>query len=150
MDILIENKLKRYARLDNEDDVIRFDEVLETISESSDPRYIPLLMSVFDDGTKFPDVMYNVIHVLESYPDDIYVIGFINNIPRLLEDSPDWLLNMTYAIFNHSPSYSVFKKNVHLISPEFLLKFLDLVARESEIHKPLCEEIRKEALTSNL
>lgn len=149
MDNSIERKLKKYARFDNEEDVIYFDEILHAISESADPKYIPLLMSVLDDYTEFDEVMFGIVHCLESYPKETYVPMLVMRNPEMLKKAPLWQERLVNRVFNEKSYFDIFKKNINVIPRSSMLELLDLVERESEHHRDLCEELRKELLVSN-
>ena len=149
MENQIEKKLKIYSKFRTEEDVYKFDEIISCISESQDPKYIPLLMEILDDNTNFPEVMYNVVHALESYPDDIHAKAIITSTPFMLKHAPQWLFTLTYATLNNPSSLEFFRKNMHLISQESMIQLLDLVAKESEHHRDLCNELKKELLESS-
>jgi len=142
----VEEKLKKYARFETEQDIAKFDELLSQISEKRDPKFIPVLMEIFDDNTEFPEVMYTVVHALEYYPDEVHAKAVIESIPFMLSHAPNWLLRLIYAIFNARSSLTLFKKYMHLIPKEPMFKLLGLVAQESPNHRKLCLELKKELL----
>ena len=145
----IEEKLKKYARFETEDDVARFDQLISQISEKRDPKYVPVLMEAFDDNTEFEEVMYSLVHAVESYPRQIYVPLLIKEIPYGLKSHPYWLERLVNRIFNDESYLRDFRKNMHLIHKGEMIKLLDLVAQESEHHRKLCVELKEELLRSS-
>lgn len=139
----IEKKLKKYSLFETKEDVEKFDELLSQIAETKNPEYIPLFMEIFDDNTEFPEVMYNVVHALEYYPEEIHNRSVIEFIPFMLIHAPEWLLTLVYRIFNNPPFLALFKKNIHLIPKESMVQLIDLVEQESEYHRDICTELRQ-------
>lgn len=140
----IEKKLKKYSLFKTNEDIEKFDALLSQIAEKKNPEYIPLLMKIFDDNTEYPEVMYNVVHILEDYPDDVHATALIKWTPFMLNHAPVWLLTLVYATLNNPSSLASFKENIHLIPKESMIQLLDLVARESDDHKEVCIHLKEE------
>lgn len=139
----IKKKLKKHSLFETKEDVEKFDKLLSQIAETKQPKYIPLLMEIFDDNTEFPEVMYNVVHLLEDYPDDVHAKAIIKWTPFMLSHAPVWLLTLVYATLNNPRSLTSFKKNIHLIPKESMVQLIDLVEQESEYHRDICTELRQ-------
>jgi hypothetical protein len=145
----IEKQLKHYAHFETDDDIANFDLLVSEISESKDPKNIPMLIHVLDDETEFPEVMDSIVHALDCYPDDVHAKGVIESIPYLLKNAPRWLLRLTYRTLNNPNSLILFKQNIHLIPKKEMIDLLDLVAGESENHRHICSELKYEVLKNN-
>lgn len=104
------------------------------------------LLSLFKDyPDEYPDldVMYNIVHAVETYPIHIYVRTLIEEIHHLLTQSTFWTKCLFNRVFNDEKCDKAFEQNMHLAKKEDLLKLFDLMEKESPHHKELIERLRK-------
>jgi len=142
----VADQIKKYARFKRSEDITKFEKIISEILKLNDSKYIPILMNAFDDETEFEEVMYSLVHAVESYPKQAYISSLIKEIPHGLQSYPYWLEKLVNRIFNDEAYLSDFRKNMHLLSKEDIIQLLDLVAEESEHHEKLCTELKKEIL----
>lgn len=102
--------LQQYASLKDSIEVERFDATLGQIAGLNDPRAIGLLIPLFNDNCKFPEVMFSIIHTIERFDDETYVREILKTLPTLLAKSPYWANVIHFRIFNHPPSRQTYRQ----------------------------------------
>ena len=106
------------------------------------------LIELFDDACMFPELMYGLVHALETYPDEIYVRGILRNISEMLKKSPFWLDVLVNRLLNCEKSFQIFRKNMHLAPKDALLALFDIMDRESPHHRETVVALRAELLNA--
>jgi hypothetical protein len=102
-------QLGKYAKLENSDDVERFDATLNQIAGLNDSRAIDLLLPFFKDKCQFPEVMFSIIHTIEMFDPETYARQIVLALPTLWERSPYWASVLHFRIFNHAPSREAYR-----------------------------------------
>lgn len=138
--------LKKYSDFDKDNNTEKFLEASDQIINEGDPGSIKILMHYFDDDSEYNWVLESLKVNLDAFPGDVFAKAIIEEIPSLMERSPHWLLSIIYRIFNDPPSLSHFRKNMSLIPKQSMIQLLDLVAAESQAHRGICSELKKELL----
>lgn len=134
--------LKRYAKMETEEDIKLFEITAYELAETKDPEILKELIDIFDDECEYPEVMYSLVHAIETYPSDVYVKGVMLKIKNFLSYL-EWYKTLVYGILNHGKCLQLFKENVHLADQDKLLELLDIMYQESEAHRPVIDELRK-------
>ena len=55
---------------------------------------------MFDDKTRQPDIMFDLVHYLESYPVDTQLSAMLSVLPQMVERAPWWTKVLHYRILN--------------------------------------------------
>ncbi len=115
MDILVElNELKNNRLLRDESEVERFEKSIENILDMEDVNNIEILCQGFDDLTENDEVMFGLIHAIESYDkivsSEISLKVLANSIPKMLPHAKEWLKILHKRILNHEPSRNIYKE----------------------------------------
>ncbi len=87
-------RLRALHRLETEEQAVEYDELLDALADDTplDPSLLPdLLLSFFDD-TEEKEVMWGLIHLVERYPDDLYVSRLVEAAPQMLPRARNWLI----------------------------------------------------------
>lgn len=117
MDISVEiTKLKNNRLLRDENEVEKFEQSIKSILEMKDVSHIEILCQGFDDLTDNDEVMFGLIHAIESYDN---IVGseaslkvLVNSIPEMLPHAREWLKILHKRILNHEPSRKIYKKMI--------------------------------------
>lgn len=101
--ILKENKLLR-----NNEEIEKFECAIENILSNEDYKDIKYLCSGFDDNTEDDEVMFGLIHAIESY-DRIFDMKltlkeFIDAIPAVYSYAEEWIKIINKRILNDTES----------------------------------------------
>lgn len=136
----IYDRVKNYAQMKTESDIYNFEASVWELAEQKDPEVLDFLMDLFYDDCEFPEVMYNLVHAVESYPDEMYIKKLIIRMSKDLDRIPFWYYGLVSAVLNEPNCYKIFKRNIHLASKDSLLKLCDLLEREcSHLYNHLSE-----------
>lgn len=80
IDILESNRLLR-----SPDEVAAFEQTLEKLAQKPNPIDLPSLHLILDDACEQPDVMFSLVHFLESFEVQEQVQAFIQVLPDLVK-----------------------------------------------------------------
>src|SRR5262245_10201706 len=130
----IYEKLKHLAKMETEVDIKQFELTVWSLSRTKDPEVLRKLIDLFDDDCPYDEVMYSLVHAIETYPDEIYVKTVLEKLEHGLEQYPTWVNILVAGIFNHKECRKIFSKNLHLTSKKALLKLFDLLEHKSSYH----------------
>jgi len=100
---LLNNKLLR-----TDQEILYFEEAIENILTFNEVEHIKILCSGFDDSTENEEVMFGLIHAIESYDNDF---GMENSLEKMVEALPSmlpqargWSIILHKRILNYEPS----------------------------------------------
>ena len=134
--------LKRYAKMETEEDMKLFEITLKDFLVNKDHKVLEELIEIFDDNCENPEIMHNLVQVIENYPPEIYVEVLSYKI-KDFKKYPEWFTLLLYHIFNSAIHLELLKKHIHLADRDKLLELLDIMYQESEVHRPVIDELRK-------
>lgn len=115
MDILVElAELKNNRLLRDESEIEKFEKAIENILNMKDVNHIEILCQGFDDLTENDEVMFELIHAIESYDNlvssETSLEVLANSIPKMIPHAKEWLKILHKRILNHEPSRDIYKK----------------------------------------
>lgn len=93
--ILEANKLMRSA-----DEVAAFEEALAELTKNPHSKYLRELHLVLDDRCQYQEVMFSLLHFLESFDVKEQLQAFIDVVPKLIVSAPEWTKIIHYRILN--------------------------------------------------
>lgn len=85
IDVLEVNRLLRST-----DEIARFEQTLEQLAQNPDPVDLPRLHLILDDACEQPEVMFSLVHFLESFEVQAQVQAFIQVMPDLVRRASEW------------------------------------------------------------
>ncbi len=98
----------------DDEQVASFKETIERITSLSDPKHITLLCLGFDDATEMHEVMFGLVHAIESYDaiagPEVATTNFINALPLLLPHASDWAEILLSRILNDKESQALLRR----------------------------------------
>ncbi|MDM5186417.1 Imm30 family immunity protein [Bacillus sp. DX4.1] len=102
MDIQFEiKKLYECRLLRNESECEMFDRVLENLAECTDEKMITELCMILDDETEEEEIMFGLIHLIESFQMEIYLTGMSKALPKMMENAQEWAMILNKRILNN-------------------------------------------------
>lgn len=123
MDIVIElTSLKNNRLLRNEIEIEKFEESIKNVLEMKDPKHIEVLCQGFDDSTENDEVMFGLIHAIESYDTivssevSLYILG--ESIPKMIPHAEEWLKVLHKRILNHERSRDDYKRIIPTLNSD--------------------------------
>jgi Immunity protein 30 len=136
--ILRENRL-----MHTQQQVTDFENALAEIADNPDEQNLSAYYLVLDDQCQRTEVMFSLIHFLESFDIEEQIAAFIKVVPQLMINAPEWTKIIHDRILNDDSACQVYQKLLHsanLNTPHFIYHLLE----ESIVNKLKS----KEALSS--
>jgi hypothetical protein len=97
--------------MENQEQVLRFEAALEQFANHPQAsEHLRELHLVLDDKTQHGEVMYGLIHLLESFRAEQQLVAFIDTLPSLTARAPEWVKTLTYRILNDEYARSIYKR----------------------------------------
>ncbi|MEH2456650.1 Imm30 family immunity protein [Nostoc sp.] len=127
--ILRENRL-----MQTQQQVTDFENALAEIADNPDQQNLSAYDLILDDQCQQPEVMFSLIHFLESFDIEEQIAAFIKLLPQLMINAPEWTKIIHDRILNDDSACQVYQKLLHsanLNTPHFLYHLLE----ESIINK---------------
>jgi len=127
--ILRENRL-----MQTQQQVTDFENALAEIADNPDEQNLSAYHLVLDDQCQQPEVMFSLIHFLESFDIEEQIAAFIKVVPQLMINAPEWTKIIHDRILNDDSACQVYQKLLHsanLNTPHFIYHLLE----ESIINK---------------
>jgi hypothetical protein len=107
IDVLEANRLLRSA-----DEVARFEQTLEQLAQNPNPADLPRLHLILDDACEQPEVMFSLVHFLESFDVQAQVQAFVQVMPDLAQRSAEWTAILHSRIMNDPIAQAVFEEQM--------------------------------------
>jgi len=121
--ILAANKLMRSA-----EEVTAFENALAEFAKHPESEHLPDLHLILDDRCQQPEVMFSLIHFLESFEMEQQLQAFICVIPQLIVVASDWTRILHSRILNDEVACRLYRNLLHSInahSPHFIRQLLE-------------------------
>jgi hypothetical protein len=113
LDIVSETqKLKDNRLLRTQQEIQQFEQAIVNILSMNEVDHIKNLCLGFDDATEHDEVMFGLIHAIESY-DKTFGLeqslrNFAESLPYMLPHAKEWAKTLHKRILNHAPSRRVY------------------------------------------
>jgi Immunity protein 30 len=107
IEVLEVNRLLR-----SPDEVAQFEQTLETLAQNPDPADLPRLHLILDDACEQPEVMFSLVHFLESFDVREQVQAFIEVMPDLVKRAAEWTAILHSRIMNDAIAKAEFEGRV--------------------------------------
>jgi UDP-2,3-diacylglucosamine pyrophosphatase LpxH len=111
--ILQDNQLMRSF-----DEVMAFEQALEELAQNPNFDNLSSLHLILNDDCQQPDVMFSLVHFIESFNVQEQIQAFIQVIPILIEQAPQWTEILYTRINNDKTARTVFKTTLQSMSLE--------------------------------
>jgi Immunity protein 30 len=128
--ILKANRLMR-----SKDEVLAFDNALVELAKNPQSEDLQELHLVLDDNCASCEVMWGLIHFLESFDEKEQFQAFVNVIPQLIVSAPEWTKIIHSRIYNDEPSRIVYEdilKSADSHTQKIVSKILKEVVQERQ------------------
>lgn len=141
-------KVKKASKFETLEDAKIFDEGVWDLIKTENLVIITSLIELFDDDNEHPEVMFSLVHALESLSDDLYFRAILDIILKEQKNGLGWLKVLIFRILNDSKSFIVFKEKIGTInndrSRDIILNIFNNMQAESPDHFYLIEELKQE------
>lgn len=137
--ILKDNRLMR-----TEEETARFENALNELLENADEQYLSDYHLILDDKCQQPEVMFGLVHFLESFDVEKQIAAFIKIVPQLMINASEWARIIHERILNDEAACHVYNQLLHsanLETPHFIYCLLEasVINRQKEQDESLSE-----------
>ena len=108
IEILNANKFMR-----SDEEAMSFEFALAELATHPNREYLPALYLVLDDRCEQHEVMYGLIHFLESFELKDQLQAFIDAIDRMIVNAKEWAMILLYGILNQDLSRNLYSEMLH-------------------------------------
>ncbi len=125
-------KLRSTMDFTNEKNVELFEGYLAEIRNLDEPSCISKLINCLDDNAEYQELMYSVIHTIESFDDETYVQELFKTLPNSWEQSPEWIQVLHWRIFNSENTFEEYLKYLNSLTfsqTETVKKISEFIAK---------------------
>ena len=123
INILEANKLMR-----SPDEVIAFENALASLADRPQNEDLPDLHLILDDRCEQPEVMFGLIHFLESFDVSAQIQAFVTVVPQLMLVASEWTRILHSRILNDEDACRLYRDILHFLNtqePSFVRQFLE-------------------------
>lgn len=94
------------------DEVAAFEQALAELAQNLNPDDLPKLHLILDDACQQPEVMFSLVHFLESLDLQEQLSAFIQVLPDLVKRAAEWATILHTRIMNDAIAQAVFEELV--------------------------------------
>ncbi|WP_272068014.1 Imm30 family immunity protein [Nodularia sphaerocarpa] len=109
-------------------EITEFENTLTEIANHPDDDNLSAYHLILNDQCEQPEVMFSLIHFLESFDVEKQIAAFIKVVPQLMITSPEWTRIIHNRILNDEVACEAYQKLLHsanLTSPHFVYHLLE-------------------------
>lgn len=108
------NQLYNNRLLRNRQEIEKFEEGLDLISEVIQEDDISELCSIFDDNTMDDEVMFGLVHLIEIFSSEKAFEFTVLGIGKMIKTSPNWAKIIIYRCLNDDFSRKMLKNAIDI------------------------------------
>ncbi len=120
--------LRENCLMQTQQQVTDFEKALAEIADNPDEQSLSAYHLVLDDQCQQPEVMFSLIHFVESFDIEEQIAAFIKVVPQLMINAPEWTRIIHDRISNEDSACRAYHKLLHsanLNTPHFLYHLLE-------------------------
>lgn len=96
-----------------EAEVAAFESALRLLVESHEEHDLNLLFAIFTDRCTHQEVMWGLLHYIETYPMMTFLESLIQSQPMMLDDAREWCAIINFRILNHDAYRPAYRELYH-------------------------------------
>ena len=113
--------------LKNQSECEEFDDVLENLADCDDEKLIKELCIVFEDETQEEEVMFGLVHFIESFEMEKYLTEMPKALPKMVESAKEWAMLLNKRILNSDLCRSEYAKVLVGMNHDIQLTVINLL-----------------------
>lgn len=120
--------LKKNAIMQTEREVEKFENALAEIANNPNEEDLSEYHLIFNDSCQQPEVMFGLVHFLESFELETQLKAFIKVMPQLAMNAPEWTQILHNRILNDEAACNIYLKILRSLNsekPHFLYYLLE-------------------------
>ncbi|MDY6802907.1 MAG: Imm30 family immunity protein [Cyanobacteriota bacterium] len=110
--------LKENRLMQTEREINSFETALAEIANNPNEEDLPKYHLILDDRCQQPEVMFGLVHFLESFEPETQLQAFIKVIPQLALDAPEWTKILHNRILNDEFACNTYLKILRSLNSE--------------------------------
>ncbi|MEC4807399.1 MAG: Imm30 family immunity protein [Jaaginema sp. PMC 1079.18] len=138
------NSLKANRLMRSHEEVNAFENALCQLAEHPQNEDLAALHLIFDDRCEQPEVMFSLVHFLESLALEEQLQAFVTVVPQLIVIAPDWTKILHTRILNDEEACSLYReklRSANASSPHFIRHLLEESASYRLTYRDLSAEL---------
>lgn len=149
MDINLEvKKLQQSKMLRNSEEIHTFELAIQNILSMNDVKVIMDLCSGFDDQTENNEIMFGLVHAIESFDSEEGLLEMAKAIPSMLPHAREWAIILNYRVLNHEPSRKLYIKILLNVDPEVRNCIISIIKEIKDEDPVRFEKVANEVLSN--
>jgi hypothetical protein len=120
--------LKANNLMRSPDEVIAFENALASLADRPQDEDLPDLHLILDDRCEQPEVMFGLIHFLESFDVSAQIQAFVTVVPQLMLVASEWTRILHSRILNDDDACRLYRDILHSLNsqePSFVRQLLE-------------------------
>jgi len=120
--------LKANNLMRSPDEVIAFENALASLADRPQDEDLPDLHLILDDRCEQPEVMFGLIHFLESFDVSAQMQAFVTVVPQLIIVASEWTRILHSRILNDDDACRLYRDILHSLNsqePSFVRQLLE-------------------------
>ena len=113
--------------LKNQSECEEFDSVLENLADCDDEKLIKELCIVYEDETQEEEVMFGLVHFIESFEMEKYLTEMPKALPKMVESAKEWAMLLNIRILNNDLYRSEYAKILVGMNHDIKLTVINLL-----------------------
>jgi hypothetical protein len=125
------------------EEVRRFEQALASHARHRSAEDLVDLFLVFDDECQTHEVMFGLVHYLESFGLESFLRAFFDVLPKLSVHAKEWVETIHFRLLNHASGYPLYAemiKSASVESREIAIAQLKTIANEER--PPISDKAR--------
>ncbi|MEG3850683.1 Imm30 family immunity protein [Microcoleus sp. herbarium19] len=110
------------------DEVTAFENALASLADRPQNEHLPDLHLILDDRCEQPEVMFGLIHFLESFDVSAQLQAFVTVVPQLMLVGSEWTRILHSRILNDDDACRLYRDILHSLNsqePNFVRQLLE-------------------------
>jgi hypothetical protein len=124
-------------------EVEAFDEARFALTSTGDPAVLADLFAAFDDATEHHEVMWGLVHDVESFGLEAYMKEMGEAAPRMLSRAREWLTILHERILNSERATDVYRGVIPTLPGESREAIKGLLAEIRQARPEVEEAVRR-------
>lgn len=128
--------LKANKLMHSKEEIFAFDNAFAELAENPQDVDLEELHLILDDNCSQPEVMWGIVHFLESFDAKEQLKAFINVLPQLVISAPEWTEIIHCRIFNDEPTRLLYQDMLKLAdvkTQQIVTKILADIAEKHQL-----------------
>jgi hypothetical protein len=120
--------LKANNLMRSPDEVTAFENALASLADRPQNEDLPDLHLILDDRCEQPEVMFGLIHFLESFDVSAQIQAFVTVVPQLMLVASEWTRILHSRILNDEDACRLYRDILHSLNsqePKFVRQLLE-------------------------